>query len=63
MGVAACAPRSNLPSATGPGGRCLVAIDRFVLDHIMGGSRTWAPQAYLQSGLYAPTESLEAHSA
>ena len=30
------------------------------LDHF-GGSRTWAHQAYLQSGLYAPTEGLEAH--
>jgi hypothetical protein len=40
---------TNLPSATGPGGRCLVLISelilsgawRLALDHL-GGSRTWA---------------------
>ena len=67
MGVGACAPRSNLPSATGPEGRCLVLISALILSRAvysnlidLAAAEPGPNQAYLQSRLYTTTEGLEA---
>ena len=67
MGVVACAPRSNLPSATGPEGRCLVLISAMILSRAvysnlidLAAAEPGPNQAYLQSRLFTTTEGLEA---